>query len=116
MNLYKAKTVILASVIASFVFGMAGTVEHPRIVSINVQKTNTTQITLTNYGGNDAAYLTQVAVKINGEDPVIWTGANAVGATKDYESADGVVAGQNHVIITGTFSGGKVQVLTDTYI
>ena len=109
-------TIILASVIAAFVFGMAGTVESPKIVNINVQKTGPTQITLTNYGGNDIGSLSSVQVKINSEDYVN-ASITGVGDTVDYGSTDGVTSGRNHVIIRGAFAGSNAwQVLLDTYI
>ena len=111
-----AITVILAAVIAAFVFGMAGSVKATKIVNINIQKTGPTNITLTNYGGNDVSKMSNVFVKINSEDPVEWTNARDVGTTSTYDNTDGVVADRNHVIVTGRFDDGTTQVLSDIYI
>ena len=110
-----AITVILAAVIASFVFGMSSQMTTTKIVSINAQKTGATNITLTNYGGNDVGKLTSIEVKINSNDYVTWNGID-VGSTTDYINTDGVVAGRNHIIVRGNFDGGSTQILLDTYL
>lgn len=112
-----AITVILAAVIAAFVFGMAGSISKTKIVAITVQKTAATNITLTNMGGQDVGSLTGVTVTINDEAPVAWTGGNKVGATKTYDDTYGVTEGRNHLIVIGTFSDiSTEQVILDTNI
>jgi flagellin-like protein len=112
-----AITVILAAVIASFVFGMAGQIQKTKVVAFNAQKTAATELALTNMGGQDVATLSSVNVTINAEAPVTWAGGNAVGANKKYLAADGVIAGRNRVIVVGTFSDSSTeQVLLDTNI
>jgi archaeal type IV pilus assembly protein PilA len=48
-----AITVILAAVIAAFVFGMSGNISKTKIVSVTAQRPSGTTITLTNQGGQD---------------------------------------------------------------
>jgi flagellin-like protein len=48
-----AITVILAAVIAAFVFGMSGNISKTKIVSVSAQRPSATTIVLTNNGGQD---------------------------------------------------------------
>ena len=57
-----AITVILAAVIAAFVFGMSGNISKTKIVAVTVQKVDATHITIMNNGGQDGASLTQLSV------------------------------------------------------
>ena len=52
-----AITVILAAVIAAFVFGMSGNISKTKTVAITTQKINSTAISVMNNGGQDAATL-----------------------------------------------------------
>ena len=52
-----AITVILAAVIAAFVFGMSGNISKTKIVAVTVQQLDSDYITVTYNGGQDAASL-----------------------------------------------------------
>ena len=55
-----AITVILAAVIAAFVFGMSGNISKTKTVAVTVQKMNSSYISIMNNGGQDGASLTQL--------------------------------------------------------
>jgi flagellin-like protein len=55
-----AITVILAAVIAAFVFGMSGNISKTKTVAWTVQKLDSGTITLVNNGGQDAQNLVKV--------------------------------------------------------
>ena len=107
-----AITVILAAVIAMFVFGMAGTIRNSHVVAITMEQPNSTHIALTNMGGQDVSDL--VSINVTGEinnlpkslDPY-------VGATGTYELSGN--AGQKHIVVVGLFKDGTEQVLLDRY-
>jgi archaeal type IV pilus assembly protein PilA len=121
-----AITVILAAVIAAFVFGMAGNITKTKVVAITVQKQSSTQINVMNQGGQDASSLSSVNITTNPAS----TGANpqfpsatgigymggspvAVGCTT---IMTGAYTGRTEVIVVGTFNDGTKQVLLDTFV
>ena len=106
-----AITVILAAVIAVFVFNMAGTIQTGKVVAITMQQPDGTHISLTNMGGQDAGSL--VSVNVIGDlktIPAAKLGAS-VGSTNTYELSAGT--GQKHIIAVGLFKDGTEQVLID---
>lgn len=106
-----AITVILAAVIAAFVFGMSENIQGSYVVAITMSQPNGNCITLTNMGGQDAGNL--VSVNVTGDLkvlPAMKPGAS-VGSTNTYELSAG--AGQKHIIVVGLFKDGTEQVLID---
>ena len=55
-----AVTVILAAVVAAFVFGMAGNVQKTKVVAITLTRNSGTLVTAMNNGGTDASSLTNL--------------------------------------------------------
>ena len=104
-----AITVILAAVIAAFVFGMAGNVGKTKVVALTTQRPSTTSIVVTNMGGPDAGSVSTLAVT---GDLTGGTLGKSTGSTKTFTC----LAGKNHVIVTATFSDASQQVLLDTYV
>ena len=56
-----AITVILAAVIAAFVFGMAGNIQKTKVVAATEQRVNASYVTVTYQGGQDAGTLNGIA-------------------------------------------------------
>jgi flagellin-like protein len=106
-----AITVILAAVIAAFVFGMAGNVGKTKVVAITAQRPSETNISVTNMGGPDVLTLTQLNVSVDGA-------VSLAGLTKNTGSTVNIIttSGKRHVIVTGTFADASQQVLLDTYV
>lgn len=106
-----AITVILAAVIAAFVFGMAGNVGKTKVVAITAQRPSETNISVTNMGGPDVLTLTLLNVSVDGV-------AASSSLTKDTGSTVNLIttSGKRHVIVTGTFADASQQVLLDTYV
>ncbi len=115
-----AITVILAAVIAAFVFGMAGNVQKTRVVTATVAQQGDL-IGITYQGGTDSAQVSGLNVtitssgsttpiKVLNEVPMIVT---TVGNTSWF---GGGTAGLDKVVIVGVFTDGKEQVLLDTYV
>ena len=106
-----AITITLAAVVATFVFGMAGTIQTSKMVAIMMSQPDGMHISLTNMGGQDVGSL--VSVNVTGDLkilPAVKLGAS-VGSTNTYELSAGV--GQKHIIAVGLFKDGTEQVLID---
>ncbi|MFA5222374.1 MAG: type IV pilin N-terminal domain-containing protein [Methanoregula sp.] len=105
-----AITVILAAVIAAFVFGMAGNVSKTKVVSVTAQRAGNS-VALTNMGGQDVGSVTSFSVSIAGADPTaLTTMTKTVGSTEKVTAA----TNPSRVIVTGLFNDGTTQVLLDT--
>ena len=119
-----AITVIIAAVIAAFVFGMTGDIQQTRVVAVtsdvaqNPSVTGAKEIDITNHGGKDAGVLQKVQITINGVVQTSFihgtlTNLLTVGGSVRIGSLS---AGQRaHLVVTGTFLDGTSQVLLDTY-
>jgi flagellin-like protein len=115
-----AITVILAAVIAAFVFGMAGNVPKSKNVAVTVFQQGS-QLGMTYNGGPDASAVSgfnltffpsgalQPYKPVN-EVPMF---ATTVGNTSYW---GGATSGQDKVTITGVFKDGTEQVILDTTI
>jgi flagellin-like protein len=103
-----AITVILAAVIAAFVFGMAGNIQKTKIVSFSVSRPNPGMVTVTFQGGQDAATLNATFWSVNG-----------LAAGDDTNKTVGhsftfAAAANGHIVGVGTFTDGSKQVIVDT--
>ena len=127
-----AITVILAAVIAAFVFGMASGVQKTKTVAVTARQSGN-YFALTYDGGPDDASVANLTVTLldNGTqfwydaaqansyhlrtttDGLLGNGKPAVGAGM---TSDGATAGQDHVTATAVFTDGTSQVLLDTYV
>jgi flagellin-like protein len=103
-----AITVILAAVIAAFVFGMAGNISKTKVVAFTASHPTSDKIVVTNMGGQDVGTLQ--SVNISGD--VSGNVGNTTGSTVSLASSTGA----KHVIVTGTFSDGTSQVLLDSNV
>jgi flagellin-like protein len=114
-----AITVILAAVIAAFVFGMAGNIQKSHVVAASVQRTSS-GVLVTYQGGQDAAIFSYATVTVTGAtgytNATVTNGmtgnilGNAVGSQV---TAIGSTAPAN-VVVVGQFTDGSQQVLLQT--
>jgi flagellin-like protein len=117
-----AITVILAAVIAAFVFGMAGNVDKTKVVSVVGERVNSTHIKMTNYGGQDATKLitgSAFNVSTNGINVDSTTAGNnlqnTVGSIAYYAiQGTPIAAGQTDVSVVANFQDGKNAVIYST--
>jgi flagellin-like protein len=115
-----AITVILAAVIAAFVFGMAGNISKTKVVAATGQQVSADYITLTYQGGQDAAtcigiYWTSDTVTSSYPTDSLW-GAT-VGTTPLQVGLSDKIAGssaKDHIVGTAFFSDGSQQVIYDS--
>jgi FlaG/FlaF family flagellin (archaellin) len=127
-----AITVILAAVIAAFVFGMAGSIQKTKVVAATAQQPDSTHISITYQGGQDAATFAGANVTIypsvSGTTytfPVSAPGTATTGwlsptvGSSITATATGSPAnfnGRDHVVVTAEFTDGSRQVILDNYV
>jgi len=117
-----AITVILAAVIAAFVFGMAGNIQSTK--SVHATATHTADasgnsiIIVTFTGGPDVNLLSEdMTVTVNGDSATSATLGKETGSSVTLTTTNGVVAEKtNHVVVMAKFSDGAEQVILDTII
>jgi len=113
-----AITVILAAVIAAFVFGMAGSISKTKTVAA-VSRQSGNDIVVTWQGGQDNSYVSFYNVTLKDQylrpSPLQATGfPPIVGNTTVFPSMG--TAGNDHVVVTSIFTDGTTQVVLDTYV
>jgi flagellin-like protein len=121
-----AITVILAAVIAAFVFGMSGNITKTKIVAVTAQQPDAKHITVTYQGGQDAQSFVSGNVTVTESGDVACTGlaylpldrllTTEVGSSVSVSNTNDCFTGKDHVVATGTFGDGSKQVLLDTYL
>ncbi len=126
-----AITVILAAVIAAFVFGMSGNVQSTKSVYATATHTVDAEgvpiVIVTFTGGPDVGLVTQLNVTVNDEDALAedkaivelksTTGSSVTIYNYSTTAKKPIVKGKtNHVVVTATFSDGTSQVILDTII
>jgi len=133
-----AITVILAAVIAAFVFGMSGNIQRTHVVAVTVEKTSDSTISIMNQGGQDQTSLSSLNITTSMKDGSSGgeiTSCTAFGSASlkagngtDYceitnvaVGAGAIVTGGDYsvktkVIVIGTFSDGSTQILMDTTV
>jgi flagellin-like protein len=113
-----AITVILAAVIAAFVFGMSGNIQKTKVVAATVSQPNATFVAVTYNGGQDAPSLNCINWSVNGGTvvPMGTCGGTSILAVGTSQSISGATAGQDHVLAVGYFLDGSSQVIMDTYV
>jgi flagellin-like protein len=110
-----AITVILAAVIAAFVFGMSGNIQKTKVVSVSLTRTNATNVNAIFNGGQDASStynITFSGTSVTTTTMGTGTSSIAVGTMKSIP----VSASPCQVIAVGQFSDGSSQIVLDTTI
>lgn len=107
-----AVTVILAAVIAAFVFGMAGNLQKGKVVAFTAVRPSSGTITISNMGGQDVGSLSNVAYTIDSGNPNVLS-ATSLGSSYDITN---VAAGSHRVVVMGQFVDGTTQILLDTRV
>jgi len=125
-----AITVILAAVIAAFVFGMAGNIETTKFVAATATQEGNNTIFITYQGGPDAADVSYLRITapngtvFNTTDEKGNLGlfgslgkAPSVGASMTLKArTNNEWNGSDHVVVTAYFKDGSAQVILDTYV
>ena len=118
-----AITVILAAVIAAFVFGMSGNIQKTKVVSVTLSRINSTAVTSTFQGGQDASALEYISWTVNSGtatvSPSTVAGQQGVAGTilnVGNSATITTVPVNAHLVGVGSFNDNMKQVLADTYI
>lgn len=111
-----AITVILAAVIAAFVFGMAGDVSKTKTLAVVIDQTDKDTAVLTNHGGNDWVEDLEFTASANDKN---WNTTELdklkpVGGTARID--EGITTGNDHIVVTCKWPDGTSQVVLDTYV
>ena len=127
-----AVTVILAAVIASFVFGMPMSIQKAKLMGSSVQMDTTGEsILLSYYGGPDDISLSMINITApNGTEWYTSSTDGAltvstatspapvkpdIGAMMTLHPAPDGPAGQKRVLVVGSFNDGVQQIILDSY-
>ncbi len=112
-----AITVILAAVIAAFVFGMAGNISKTKVVAATAQRVDGNTIRITYMGGQDSAGLEIIGFTVNDTCNAGTVGTAGttypIGNSTTLTTACSTAPGKNHVVGVGTWSDGTNQVIVD---
>ncbi|MDP2798199.1 MAG: type IV pilin N-terminal domain-containing protein [Methanoregula sp.] len=113
-----AITVILAAVIAAFVFGMAGNVQKTKVVAVTLTRTNANTVSALFQGGTDAASATNINFSISGL-PIGTMCAVDAGCSPSVAvgcRTTMTAAKPSTITVIGTFNDGSTQILLDQLI
>jgi archaeal type IV pilus assembly protein PilA len=135
-----AITVILAAVIAAFVFGMAGNITKTKVVAATMSRPNSTNVIVTYSGGQDAATLIGLNFTVGGTVAQLNAGgvaATAPTGTQYVGAGTGATGGiaikgdtsipvgtslyvtaptNSNIVVTGAFADGSTQVILQNTI
>ena len=127
-----AATVILAAIIAMYVFGVPANVQKVKIVAASAQMGTNGEILIVYQGGQDDASLS--SLNITAPDGSMWYTSSADGALTlstisgtlfkpgigapmiPTTPAGGWPDGPKHVLVVGAFTDGVHQIILDTYL
>jgi flagellin-like protein len=133
-----AITVILAAVIAAFVFGMGSNIGTTKTVAVTASQ-QVNDIIVTYQGGPDANVVKHLRVEVtpsNGGGVTTYYGANSAGteisgsaiadvsasvegkipAGSNWKYSGKGTSGKDHVVVAAHFSDGSDQVVLDTFV
>jgi flagellin-like protein len=109
-----AITVILAAVIAAFVFGMAGNVQSTKNVAAVAEQTDANTVQVTYHGGKDHPDVTNLNITWPGASPVSVAAPPNVGQV--FINSTAGTENKDRIIVTAKFVDGKEQVILDTTV
>jgi len=107
-----AVTVLIAAIVGSFVYGMAGTVKKTYNVAATAYAVNSTCIAIVYVGGPDNSYVSKVYYSVNNSDPQQLCSPCVAGNSILVDVSSG-----NHTVVVGAnFTDGTSQILLNTVI
>jgi FlaG/FlaF family flagellin (archaellin) len=122
-----AITVILAAVIAAFVFGMASGVSKTKTVAVTAKKMGAT-IAMTYQGGQDDPLVANLTFTFNDNGTIFCTQSSSMGSctgsvkpfvgqsfATSCAGSPPSCSGSTHAVATANFNDGSSQVILDAY-
>lgn len=117
-----ALTVILAAVIAAFVFGMVGSISSTKVIAAIISQTDANHIVVTYQGGKDAGMVKSIRWDVypGGGAPITTTltpdSGHSILEVGKGATISGSFLGKDHVVATALFSDGAEHVVLDAII
>ena len=126
-----AITVILAAVIAAYVFGMGSNANKQYMVGAVISQISDSQMDITYLGGGDANSVDYIVITIMTSDGIEIPNHYFEGTNKSTDEPDGladiepgsttIISSNNftyvdHVIVTATFLDGRQQIIMERYV
>jgi len=108
-----AITVILAAVIAAFVFGMSGNITKTKVVAATATQQGN-NINVVYQGGQDAPVVT--GLSITWPNGTVSTNSTALAVGQSFTGVNAGTTGQDHIVVTASFNDGSSQVVLDSYV
>jgi hypothetical protein len=113
---------ILPAVIAAFVFGMAGNIQHVRVVAATAQQPDANHIEVMFQGGQDAGMVRQMIVTVT--DSAGSSQTKTIGSPEQATPLEvgssltftGAFSGRDHLVANVKFTDGTDELILDTWI
>jgi uncharacterized RDD family membrane protein YckC len=117
-----ALIVIGPFIVSLFVFGMAGSVHHTKVVVVTAQKSDAAHIVVNYLGGQDADQLRSLTITVtdssgNSQTKSIGLPGNSIAPVPGSPvTFNGMFSGRCHVVASGQFNDGTDQVIFDNLL
>jgi archaeal type IV pilus assembly protein PilA len=124
-----AVTVILAAVIAAFVFSMVGNLQKGNVAAATISRVNGSFVSVTFAGGQGTGSVAMINWTVNGAAPVTYiNGTSVTPGMQNQPSTGGILnvgsfallaassPGKDRVVGVAAYSDGSQQVILDTTI
>ena len=115
-------TVILAAVIAAFVFGMARQISPTKVIGATAQQSDSSHVVITYNGGKDSGLCVGIRWTVSRADGTLldsammgYTGGTVPLAVGEMRTL-AATTGKDHVVGSAYFSDGAQQVILDAII
>ena len=114
-----ALTVIMAALIAAYLFGMMSGVSQTRTLAVTASQPDTTHILVTYQGGPDQKILSNLT--IHWPDGVTSQRIDFPKVGDSYVATNvgsvaNVTSGKDHIVVSATFANNMSQVVLDTFV
>lgn len=111
-------TVIMAAIIAAYLFGMMNGIPLSRTVSVTVQQTTLSSIEVTYRGGPDQGSLQNLSIfwPSGTRERIDFPRVGQVYRATNVGVPLNVTAGKDHVVVTAFFPNNASQVVLDTFV
>jgi hypothetical protein len=113
-----ALTVIMAAIIAAYVWGMIPTLPVSRTIALTASQNGDDQVMVVYYGGPDHASLVSMNITWPSGviEPVDHPRIGNTFIAKNLGSGMNATPGKDRILITGRFVNNLEQILLDTYV
>jgi flagellin-like protein len=114
-----ALTVILAAIVAAYMFGMLPSLPSPRTIALTASQQDSDHIMVVYHGGPDQKSLASMNITWPSGVVQLVTGpkiGDTYIATNVGVGPRNVTSGKDHLVISGTFTNNVQQVVLDTFV